>query len=155
VLSTLHTNSAAASIARLLDMGARGYLLASALNGVLAQRLARRLCKDCSAPAQPDEHQLAWLEAVNPKLDLAEARFQRGHGCSKCNHSGYRGRIGIYELLMFDAPLLDALRAENLSAVAAAIDAQRDYQPLGKRALELALRAVISLDEVIRLHGQV
>src|SRR5690625_1626961 len=91
VLSTLHTNDALATADRLLDMGAPGYLVASSLRAILAQRLMRRVCEHCAEPHEPDEHQRSWLSEVDPAFVASELR--RGRGCPRCNNTGYRGRI--------------------------------------------------------------
>jgi type IV pilus assembly protein PilB len=95
VLATLHTNDAPGAVARLVDMGVEPYLLSSALNGVLAQRLARRVCKHCGTPYVPDDVFLAEAGLS----DLKGQTFVRGEGCSQCHQSGYKGRVGIYEVM--------------------------------------------------------
>jgi type II secretion system protein E len=97
VFSTLHTNDASSALTRLLDMGVEPYLAASSVVGVLAQRLIRKNCENCKEPFQPDE---ASLTAIGLKAD--DAQFMRGRGCDKCGGSGYRGRQGVYELLVVD-----------------------------------------------------
>ena len=99
VLSTLHTNSAIGTVSRLLDMGAPGYLMASSLVAILAQRLVRRLCPHCSEPAVPDEQQQIWLQMMGVGGEQMQG-FSKGQGCNRCGHTGYRGRIGVYELLV-------------------------------------------------------
>ncbi len=96
VLSTLHTNSAIASINRLIDMGLEPFLVSSTLNGVLAQRLVRRNCPNCSIPVQPEDELKKIFEANG--LDPDKAAMKRGRGCPTCNQMGYKGRMGIYEL---------------------------------------------------------
>ncbi len=96
VLSTLHTNSAVASINRLIDMGLEPFLVSSTINGILAQRLVRRVCKSCARPTTP-EPELCKIFEKNG-LDPAKAQMKRGRGCPTCNQSGYKGRMGIYEL---------------------------------------------------------
>ena len=98
VLSTLHTNDAPGAITRLIDMGTEPFLISSTLMGVLAQRLVRRVCKNCQTPFEPTENQLALLN-LSPH-DLGDKVFYYGRGCSECNDTGYRGRKGIYELLV-------------------------------------------------------
>ena len=98
VLSTLHTNDAPGAITRLIDMGTEPFLISSTLMGVLAQRLVRRVCKNCQTPFEPTENQLALLN-LSPH-DLGEKVFYYGRGCSNCNDTGYMGRKGIYELLV-------------------------------------------------------
>jgi len=95
VLATLHTNDAPGAVARLLDMGIEPYLLSGALNGVVAQRLARLVCNDCGAPYTPAENVLE-----DAGLTTADGyTFRRGEGCSECHESGFRGRSGIYEVM--------------------------------------------------------
>jgi type IV pilus assembly protein PilB len=96
-MSTLHTNDAAGAITRLLDMGVEPFLISSTLCGVLAQRLIRRVCNSCKVEYDPDDHELELIQRT--REDLAGAKFIRGRGCEVCNNTGYRGRIGIFELL--------------------------------------------------------
>ena len=97
VLSTLHTNDAAGTVTRLIDMGIEPFLISSTLIGVLAQRLIRRVCPVCKEPYTPDD---AELEAFGVTRDkIGNQQFWRGTGCDNCNGSGYRGRVGIFELL--------------------------------------------------------
>src|SRR5690606_27635431 len=99
VLSTLHTNSAAGSITRLIDMGVEGYLIASTVRAVLAQRLVRRLCAACRQPYTPAAGLLEEL-ALAPRH--ADAQLFRPRGCEACGGTGYRGRLAIGELLPLD-----------------------------------------------------
>ncbi|MGB7157816.1 MAG: ATPase, T2SS/T4P/T4SS family [Tepidisphaeraceae bacterium] len=102
VFSTLHTNDAASAVTRLLDLGIESYLVASSLVAVLAQRLVRRVCADCATPYRPTEAERLWLG-----VDAENARgLKVGAGCANCRGTGYRGRLGIFELLVLD----DALR---------------------------------------------
>lgn len=98
VLSTLHTNDAAGAIPRLLDMGVEGYLAASTINAVIAQRLVRKVCTVCIGEYRPDQGILTTLEQ-NMGLDVSTMKFYRGKGCTECHGSGFAGRIGIYEVL--------------------------------------------------------
>ncbi|MDB6022582.1 MAG: type secretion system protein [Pedosphaera sp.] len=98
VLSTLHTNDAPGAVTRLVDMGVEPFLISSTLMGVLGQRLVRTICKKCRTPFEPTENQLSLL---NLSLhDLGDKVFYYGRGCSNCNDTGYKGRRGIYELLI-------------------------------------------------------
>ena len=99
VFSTLHTNDAATAVTRLLDLGIEPYLIASSLRGVLAQRLVRRVCPDCSTPHTPTAADLRWLN-----VDHADA-MRTGTGCPACRQTGYRGRLGAFELLALDEEL--------------------------------------------------
>jgi general secretion pathway protein E len=145
VLATLHTNDAPGAVTRLIDMGIEPYLLASTLNGVLAQRLVRKLCAECRAPYEPDAVERGAFGRAAPE------RLYRAAGCGACNFSGYRGRTGIYELLTAD----DALR--HLVHDRAAESELRERAVAGGmiRLREDGLRwvreGVTSLDEVLRV----
>ena len=111
ILSTLHTNDAPSSVGRLVDMGVEPYLIASVLEGLLAQRLGRRICQDCREQVPIDEdisHRITEQER-----DLFAGEVWKGAGCEKCNQSGYRGRIGYYEILKVNATSRKAI-ADNL-----------------------------------------
>jgi MSHA biogenesis protein MshE len=152
VLSTLHTNDAVSSATRLLDMGLEGYLLASSVQAILAQRLIRRVCRHCSTPASLDANEQAWLhDQAGSTLDDHE--FRRGNGCNNCNQTGYSGRIGIYELLVMTPELAEALRSEDQNVFQRAAHAQPGYQPLVRNALEYAREGITTIEEVMRLCG--
>jgi len=154
VLSTLHTNDSISTALRLIDMGAEGYVVATSLRAVLAQRLVRRNCESCATAAQlsPQEH--SWL-----KNRLGEnfnaAGFKQGIGCTQCNNTGYHGRIGIFELLEMSPELTDALRRNDSSDFAKTANAQDSFFSLTDCALAYARRGVTSIEEVIRVAGQV
>ena len=155
VLSTLHTQSAPETAARLFDMGAPGYLIAAALEGIIAQRLAKRVCDSCVEEAELTPGQKAWLAAQDIPDEIRSATFVHGRGCNYCHLSGYHGRIGVYELLEMDEGLTDALRREDLSAFIQLAKLKDNYVPLERCALDYAVQGIISLDEVIRLAGAV
>jgi len=100
VFSTVHTNSAPATITRLIDMGIEPFLVSSSIIGVLAQRLVRRICPDCRKSYQPHPEQLRELGIKEVSFRKLDRRFFRGEGCDNCRQTGYRGRIGIHELLV-------------------------------------------------------
>jgi MSHA biogenesis protein MshE len=150
VFSTLHTPNAAAAIGRLLDMGAQGYLIAAALDGVLAQRLVRRVCDKCVHPVEISAQQSAWLTRYLSAAEIAAARFVEGMGCTYCNMTGYRGRVGVYELIELDHALADAVRRADLAAVERLVAASPGFVPLGQRAVEHAVNGVTSVDEIMR-----
>ncbi|MGB5258387.1 MAG: GspE/PulE family protein [Woeseiaceae bacterium] len=153
VFSTLHTVSAVATANRLLDMGAPGYLIGAALQGIVAQRLVRRVCESCAEPTELTPGQLTWLKTQLGSKPAREAGFVHGRGCNYCQLTGYRGRIGVYELLEMDAGLTDALRRENLSEFVALAAKKNSYVPLVNCALEYATSGITSLDEVLRVAG--
>ena len=146
VFSTLHTMSAIATVHRLLDVGAEGYMIAAAVHGIVAQRLVRKVCENCAQPAAPNDHEIAWLEA---RGGGADGSFLRGVGCAYCNHSGYRGRIAVHELLEIDRALADAIRRGELREFDLEAQRRPGYVSLGTRAFELASAGVTSVAEAI------
>ena len=153
VFSTLHTVNAVATANRLLDMGAPGYLIGAALQGIVAQRLVRRICDSCAEPIDLSPGQSAWLTAQLGSKRAAKTEFLRGRGCNYCQLTGYRGRIGVYELLEMDNGLTDALRREDLSEFVSLAAKKKSYVPLVSCALDYAAAGVTSLEEVIRVAG--
>ena len=149
VFSTLHTVNALATVGRLIDMGAPGYMIAAAVHGVLAQRLVRRICTDCARPATPTPNALAWLAACRPGIVPERERFMEGGGCTYCNLTGYRGRIAVYELLEIDRALAEAVRRGDLEGFARAARARPEYMPLAQGAIDYALAGVTSLAEAM------
>ncbi len=154
VLSTLHTNDAVSCTARLIDMGLEPYLVAASVQAVLAQRLVRKLCPNCSTPTAPDAHELAWLRSQSDE-DVDEQVFRTGAGCNNCNHTGYRGRLGVYELLEIDAEVADALRRNDPAAFETLARAQDGYRSLVSSALDYARQGITTLNEAMRLTGAV
>lgn len=155
VLTTLHTNDAVSSAIRLLDIGVEGYLAASAVRCVVAQRLIRRVCERCSEPAVLDDQQFAWLDALVGEKRAHELQFQQGRGCNRCHKTGYFGRIGVFELLEITESLANALRAEDALQFSELAKAQPGYKPLVLNALEFALSGDTTISEVLALSGQV
>lgn len=151
VLSTLHTNDSISSAMRLIDMGAQPFLVASSLLGVVAQRLIRRVCENCKEDYAPTDQEHIWLASFNrDPLDIA-AGFVRGRGCYQCSNTGYKGRVGVYEMLELDESMLDALRRQNVAEFTRAARRSKLYRPLGQCALDCALEGVTSLSEVARV----
>jgi MSHA biogenesis protein MshE len=149
VLSTLHTNDSISSAIRLLDMGAPGYLVASSLRGIIAQRLVRRICDNCSVEEKVSSEAKFWLKTLNE--DISNITFKKGAGCQKCNHSGYRGRVGVFELLEMTEAMMDSLKNEDTSAFSDAARLSPDYKPLAHSALLYAKEGITSIDEVLKL----
>jgi len=150
VLSTLHTNDAVTTALRLMDMGAEPYLVASSLKGVLAQRLVRRICEHCKEPYQLLNSDSTWLNSQVLEIG-AEHQFYQGKGCHHCNQTGYKGRVGIYELLEIDAATADALRSNDLAGFASAARRSKGFKPLLESAMECATAGTTTLDEVYRV----
>lgn len=149
VFSTLHTMNAAATVHRLLDMGAAGYMIASAVHGIVAQRLVRRVCDDCAQLTEPTPQQRAWLQAHVEPERIYGMTFRVGAGCTYCNLTGYRGRTAIYELLEIDRPLADAIRRGDPIEFAEILAKREDFTSLRDAALELVSTGVTSIDEAI------
>lgn len=149
VLSTLHTNDAVDSAIRMIDMGAPGYLVASAVRAVVAQRLVRKICPDCKSEEVVDDARQHWLAQRFPHQ--ISATFYRGRGCQNCNLTGYRGRIGVFEMLELDNDMMDKLRANDAVGFAQVARQSSSYKPLLVSAMELALEGMVSLDEVMSL----
>ena len=103
VLSTLHTNDASGAVTRLVDMGVEPFLISSTMLAVLAQRLVRKICTKCRTPFEPTESQLSQLN-LSPH-DMGDKAFYYGRGCPVCNDTGYKGRKGIYEMLVISDPI--------------------------------------------------
>ncbi len=153
VFSTLHTVSAAATVSRLREMDAPGYLLAAALSGIIAQRLIRRVCDSCKENVELSPGQRAWLTAQFGIKRGRSLTLVRGRGCNYCYLTGYRGRIGVYELLEMDSELSDALQREDLGDFLEACGRKESYVPMSRCALDQAIAGVTTLEEVIRITG--
>ncbi|EKE67723.1 GspE/PulE family protein [Gallaecimonas xiamenensis] len=150
VLSTLHTNDAVTCALRLIDMGAQGYLVASALRAVLAQRLVRRLCPKCARPGPTDAKDQLLINQL-AGTDLSDQPFKVPHGCQSCHHTGYRGRIGVFELLELDGAMNEAMRNQDPQAFTLAAQRHPLYRPLASMALDYARQGITSVEEVLKL----
>ncbi|WP_262967009.1 GspE/PulE family protein [Methylobacter psychrophilus] len=152
VFSTLHTNGAIETATRLLDMGIEGFILASALRVIIAQRLVRRICEYCAEPAVCEPGQLIWLEKSQNK-DYGQASFQHGRGCHQCNNTGYKGRIGVYELLDLQPETLDALRRNDSAGFTQAALQTPGFIRFSTCAAEYAQQGITTVEEVLRITG--
>jgi general secretion pathway protein E len=149
VLSTLHTNTAAGAIVRLQDMGIEPYLITSSVNGVLSQRLVRRLCEHCKQAYQP-EHSLIVSSGLQ-RMGLAPSHLYKAVGCEQCRQSGYSGRCGIHELLVIDdgmrRGILDGLDAASLHTLAIGAGMHTLYED----GLRKVAAGITSLDELLHV----
>jgi type IV pilus assembly protein PilB len=148
VFSTLHTNDAPSAVTRMVDMGVPAYLVASSVIAILAQRLVRKVCPKCTQPFSPPE---AVIEAagLTPEM-VAKARFAKGKGCSNCNRTGYRGRIGIYELMMMTSRIRElSFQGASSQQLRKAAIAQ-GMHTLFDDGLDKAMKGVTTLEEVFR-----
>ena len=150
VLSTLHTNDTLSAAIRLADMGAESYLLASGLRGVIAQRLVRRICSFCSEPYQPKESEIQWLGKESDKVS-ASTEWRHGKGCPQCHNTGYLGRAAIFEILLPNHSMLDAIRRKDHSEFSKLAKKSEFFTPLSESAINLALDGITSIEEVLRV----
>jgi general secretion pathway protein E len=156
VLSTLHTNDALSAFTRLLDMGVEPFLVASSVRAVQAQRLVRRLCEHCARPAEPPQAIAEIAQQLQQRYpeQLAQAAAWRiPQGCPQCRGSGYRGRIGIYELVEVTPPIQNAVMRRATAGEMVEIARQDGYRSLREDGLIKAWRGLTSVDEVLRVTG--
>jgi MSHA biogenesis protein MshE len=153
VLSTLHTNDAIHTADRLLDMGAEGFLIAAALQAIVAQRLVRRICDSCAEEHPVSDQEAVWLESVL-KIKAKGMSLKHGRGCRHCNNTGYRGRIGVYELLEPETAMLDALRANDSVRFAEAVRNNKKFRPMRLNAMDYAKAGVTTVEEVMRITSE-
>lgn len=152
VLSTIHTNDALATIERLRDIGVPNYLIASALNGVISQRLVRRVCPECREDYQPDPEELHEL-GLRGKEEL---RFFRGKGCPNCFNTGYRGRIAVFEILVLSREFRAAVaRGADRSELQAIIRKEGGFRSLAENCRRRVLDGTTTIEEVRRVVSSV
>jgi general secretion pathway protein E len=149
VLSTVHTNSAVGAVTRLRDMGAEPFLLSSTIAAVLAQRLVRRLCPSCRAPYEADHAEKSLLGVPQDSATV----IYRPSGCGRCGHTGYEGRVGVYELMVADETLRSLIH-EDASEQAIAAHAFRRADTLAQSGFRHVLEGTTSLEEVLRVVRQ-
>ena len=153
VLSTLHTNDAASTPLRLLDMGVARFMVAMSLNLVVAQRLVRLVCQHCAEPYQPDAQEAEWL-AQELGRNLADHRFQHGRGCAECRQTGYFGRTGVYEFLELRSELVDTLAHGEPAAFAGIAQRQMAGETLRRDAVRLATLGRTTVAEARQVSAQ-
>ncbi len=145
VLSTLHTNDAASSIVRLEDMGVEKYLIANSLVGLMAQRLMRKVCPNCSQEVDttPEERKLLGEDVV---------KIRRGRGCSQCSNTGYRGRIAIHEIIAVDAPLRRMISDRaSMEEIVEYARKQQQMHTLKENALKLVKKGISTPEELLKI----
>ena len=149
VLSTIHTNDAVGTIERLEDIGVEPYLIATALRGVVSQRLVRRICPKCRERYEADEEEIRTLGLDEQK----HYTFYRGKGCADCFHTGYRGRIGVFEILEIDHKLqrLIAEKADRSVIEAALHNGNSEFTTLRENALDLVEQGITTAEEIRRV----
>jgi type IV pilus assembly protein PilB len=150
VLSTLHTNDAAGSMPRLLDMGAEGFLVASTVNLIIAQRLVRKICTSCIEPYTPSAEAVEYLQKIVGDENLTN-KFYHGKGCVECNNKGYKGRIGIFEIIETNEEIRELI-LKRVSAEEIANTAIRNGMvPLIRDGINKASGGITTIEEVLRV----
>ena len=156
VLSTVHTNSAAATVTRLIEMGAKDYLVSSTLSGVIAQRLVRKLCDDCKEEYFASHDEARQIIANEDEIqEFMKKPIYRAKGCSKCDFSGYKGRLGVYEIMAINKEIkkLVALGAHDLEIEEAAV--KNGMKTLNQACMGHILNGLTTIDEFVRVLGVV
>ena len=156
VLSTVHTNSAAATVTRLIEMGAKDYLVSSTLSGVIAQRLVRRLCDDCKEEFFATHDEARQILANEDEIkEFMKKPIYRAKGCNKCDFTGYKGRLGVYEIMAINKEIkkLVALGAHDLEIEEAAV--KNGMKTLHLSCLNHILNGMTTIDEFVRVLGVV
>ncbi len=148
VLSTLHTNDAPSTVSRLLNMGVEPFLITAALNAILAQRLARRICENCKEEITVPDQTLLDVQ-IKPE-ELGTFKLYKGRGCEKCSNTGYKGRVALYEVMVCSDPIREAVLNGASSAELKAVAIQNGMQTLRAAALNKLRLGMTTVEEVLR-----
>lgn len=148
VFTTLHTNDAPSTIARLLDLGLETFLVTATLEGVIAQRLVRKICNRCKTEYTPSEEQLMELELTHE--DIKGKKLYYGRGCEHCNNTGYKGRTGIYEIMVFNDEIRDLIMNHASTSVLREAARRAGMKTLRENGLALIYDGITTIDEVAR-----
>jgi type IV pilus assembly protein PilB len=148
VFTTLHTNDAPSSIARLLDLGIEPFLVTATLEGIIAQRLVRKICENCKTAFEPTDLQLKELGLSTD--DVKGKQFYYGRGCSKCNKTGYRGRIAIFEIMTFNDRIRELIMSHASTTVLRTASQKSGMKLLRDNGLAAVYDGVTTIDEVVK-----
>ncbi len=148
VFTTLHTNDAPSSIARLLDLGVEPFLITATLEGIVAQRLVRRICDGCKTPFEPSEDQLMELGLTTE--EVKGKNFYYGRGCNKCNNTGYRGRIAIFEIMVFTDSIRELIMNQASTNVLRAEAQKNGMVLLRNNGLAAIYDGITTIEEVVK-----
>ncbi|MCS5709657.1 GspE/PulE family protein [Candidatus Berkiella cookevillensis] len=154
VFSTVHTYDAISAPIRLVDMGVPSYLIASSVKLIVAQRLLKRICEKCKKMVKPDLDEENWIKN-NFSINYKEIRFYKGVGCSACNMLGYKGRVGIYEILSINDKIASALRSNDFEFYTLYAREAVAHQSLIEQALRYAIEGVVTLSEALHLSVEI
>lgn len=159
VLSTIHTNSATSTLTRILDMGVKPFLITSSIRTILAQRLVRKICENCKEEYQPEVKEMESLQVVLKKVNpdfikavdlknLGTAKLYRGKGCEKCNQTGYKGRVGLYEIMRMDRDIAEKVLAGKNEVEIEDFAVSKGMLLLQQDGCIKALQGITTLEEV-------
>ena len=148
VFTTLHTNDAPGSIARLLDLGVEPFLLTATIEGIVSQRLVRRICPSCKTAFEPDEAQLRDLQLTEE--EIKGKKFYYGRGCSKCNGTGYKGRVGLFEMMVFNDEIRELVMNRASTNVLRVAAQKAGMRQLRDNGLALIFDGITTVDEVAK-----
>jgi len=148
VFTTLHTNDAPSSIARLLDLGVEPFLVTATLEGIIAQRLVRKICENCKTPFEPTEAQL--MELLLKPEDVKGKQFYYGRGCSNCNGTGYKGRTAIFEIMVFNDEMRDLVMNRASTNVLRTAAQKNGMRLLRDNGLAMLYDGITTIEEVVK-----
>jgi len=148
VFTTLHTNDAPGSIARLLDLGIEPFLVTATLEGIIAQRLVRKICENCKTSFKPTEAQLIQLGLRSE--DVKGKEFYYGKGCDRCNNTGYRGRTGIFEVMVFNDEIRDLIMNNASTSILRAAGQRAGMKLLRDNGLAIIYDGITTIDEIAK-----
>ena len=148
VLSTLHTNDAPGAVTRLTDMGVEPFLITSSLEGVLAQRLVRRICTSCKTAYEPTETELKAMSLTSD--DVGDVQFHHGKGCQYCNNTGYKGRVGIFELFRLSPAVRDLVNQKEPASVLSATAKEEGMRSLREDGIKAVMDGASTVEEVLK-----
>lgn len=148
VFTTLHTNDAPSSIARLLDLGVEPFLITATLEGIVAQRLVRKICEKCKTPFEPTDAQL--MELGLTAADVKGKSFHYGRGCNKCNNTGYRGRTGIYEIMVFTDEIRELIMNQASTGLLRAAGLKAGMKMLRENGLAAIYDGITTIEEIVK-----
>jgi len=148
VFSTLHTNDAPSTIARMLDLGLEPFLITATVEGIIAQRLVRKICPKCKTEYKPSEEALMELD-LTPE-EVGDKKFYYGKGCDNCNKTGYRGRTGIYEIMIFNDEIRDLIMNSASTAILREAAIRNGMSTLRDNGLAAIYDGVTTIEEVAR-----
>jgi type IV pilus assembly protein PilB len=148
VLATLHTNDAPGAVTRMIDMGLEPFLISASLEGILGQRLVRRICKSCKQSYEPDHEMIELLGA--DALEIADKQFYFGKGCAECSQSGYRGRQGLFELMISTDAIRELITKKAPTLVLKQKAIEQGMRTLRDDGLRAIFDGLTTIDEVLK-----